>query len=754
MLEHPNIRETLNQALVDDKVRRVLDYCAKNQVRFVDQQFPPNQASLAGNPPHPEYRGQFNSLKWAKAEDIFGKGNYEVFRGIEPNDIRQGSLGDCYFLCSLAALAEQPSLIRRLFDIQTINQYGVLGVWLHINGAWQLYALDEYFPVNGANGTLAFSKSLGNELWVIAIEKAYAKAYGSYFGIVGGDPVHALRDLTGAPYDRIEDYTDLKAAWAKLKDANSKGYILTCFTKSAAIAEQQSGEGLVSGHAYSILDCREVIDAYGAPRFIVQLRNPWGKFEWNGEFSDDSKSWIENTKRELKVVKSDDGVFWMPFEEFVKHFEGIGILKTVPGYVSNGINVKRNNSLNKHLVRLTVPQGVDVSISVDQHDSRTYEDPNYQYSYIRLTIAKVLSNGLELVDMVLSPERSIFIEKRLEAGDYVVLVEVYWTNNVATGVSVGIYGSNHVELQTVEMDDSLYSSTEYQIWKSFAFKNKHLFQKVDSRQATDGYAKSQLDTYKFQNKKGGFTLYNYQNEGQQYGVHDSMRFLKLQGFDVLGRQADQSGAEVLMNPMDNDILMFKMDPRKEAFSMSLQIHSEELVAGTLSANTQGLEFAQKIGGSQPSPKDNDPAIQSREQQRRELERLAKEKAQEEEQRRKLLLQQQQLAAEKKRKQEEYLRQQGELYNRINQGRKDRVQDRSGLGDMIGTFFGGFFGKDPNQQQYGYDQQSQFQYANQQPQYQQQQYQQQYQQQQQQQYGYNQNSQWSQPAPSNQNCAIF
>lgn len=69
---------------------------------------------------------------------------------------------------------------------------------------------------------MAFSKTEQNELWVILLEKAYAKVYGNYWDIVGGDPVHALRDLTGAPYDRIEDFTDLDAAWAKLKEANNK----------------------------------------------------------------------------------------------------------------------------------------------------------------------------------------------------------------------------------------------------------------------------------------------------------------------------------------------------------------------------------------------------------------------------------------------------------------------------------------------------------------------------------------------------
>jgi calpain-15 len=44
-----------------------------------------------------------------------------------------------------------------------------------------------------------FSRAHGNELWVLLLEKAYAKLHGSYKNIVGGLPHEAMMDLTGCP---------------------------------------------------------------------------------------------------------------------------------------------------------------------------------------------------------------------------------------------------------------------------------------------------------------------------------------------------------------------------------------------------------------------------------------------------------------------------------------------------------------------------------------------------------------------------
>ena len=44
---------------------------------------------------------------------------------ISPSDIKQGSLGDCYFLSSLSCLAVIPERILKLFVTKKFNQNGI-----------------------------------------------------------------------------------------------------------------------------------------------------------------------------------------------------------------------------------------------------------------------------------------------------------------------------------------------------------------------------------------------------------------------------------------------------------------------------------------------------------------------------------------------------------------------------------------------------------------------------------------------------
>lgn len=86
------------------------------------------------------------------------------------------------------------------------NEEGVYRVRLCKNGEWQSVTVDDYFPCY-VNGLPIFSHSRDeNELWILILEKAYAKIHGSYLALRGGYAVEGFQDLTGCPtthYDLI-----------------------------------------------------------------------------------------------------------------------------------------------------------------------------------------------------------------------------------------------------------------------------------------------------------------------------------------------------------------------------------------------------------------------------------------------------------------------------------------------------------------------------------------------------------------------
>ena len=63
---------------------------------------------------------EWNQFTWIRAGDIEelndDEGQLAVFQDdVTPSDIKQGLLGDCYFLSILSALAEVPDRITKLF---------------------------------------------------------------------------------------------------------------------------------------------------------------------------------------------------------------------------------------------------------------------------------------------------------------------------------------------------------------------------------------------------------------------------------------------------------------------------------------------------------------------------------------------------------------------------------------------------------------------------------------------------------------
>jgi hypothetical protein len=62
--------------------------------------------------------------------------------------------------------------------------------------------------------------------------------------------------------------------------------------------------GLVPGHAYTIKDLFQGVEITrkGVKQKVdlIKLRNPWGAFEWNGEFGDKDPVWTPQLRELLQ----------------------------------------------------------------------------------------------------------------------------------------------------------------------------------------------------------------------------------------------------------------------------------------------------------------------------------------------------------------------------------------------------------------------------------------------------------------------
>lgn len=123
----------------------------------------------------------------------------------------------------MSALTENPDRVRRIFETETITPEGIYALNVTKNGIKTQVVLDDHIPCT-EGGDPCFSKANGNELWVLLLEKCWAKLHGSYARIIGGQSHLTFRDLTGAP--SFEQETSAEDAWEQIKEADHHNYIL------------------------------------------------------------------------------------------------------------------------------------------------------------------------------------------------------------------------------------------------------------------------------------------------------------------------------------------------------------------------------------------------------------------------------------------------------------------------------------------------------------------------------------------------
>ncbi len=192
--------------------------------------------------------------------------------GPSMDDVKQGQIGDCYFLATLAGAADvSPETIRSMITDLGDGTYAVR--FVDNSGAYKFYRVDNDLAVANANSGRPIYAGLGNEncMWVAVAEKAYTyhrRGAGTYESINGGWMSEVLTAV-GA--------TSQKTKWAQssgganafmswVEQQLNDGYIVTL-----GVLDYQSALNLVSGHAYTVESIETLED--GSKQLVI--RNPW-----------------------------------------------------------------------------------------------------------------------------------------------------------------------------------------------------------------------------------------------------------------------------------------------------------------------------------------------------------------------------------------------------------------------------------------------------------------------------------------------
>jgi len=285
MRENGTTARSIRKQSVDAQKEMIAKLKEQNEL-FTDTSFPAKRKSILGTSTNVARMADIDRFcdGWKRARDFSSAkvaGNEpDLFKGgIDPTDIKQGMLGDCYFVAALATLAEWPERVKKIYVTDSANQQGIFGVNMYLDGIMQTVWIDDYFPVfnkevssvrkeNGQElgkaGETIFSAAQGNELWVAVAEKAYAKAHRGYVIIEGGSCGPTLRDLSGAPaYTHCwENEEEAEGLWEKILEGEELNYAMSA--GSPGVDEgKYNDSGIVPGHAYSLLAGKVITDKDG-----------------------------------------------------------------------------------------------------------------------------------------------------------------------------------------------------------------------------------------------------------------------------------------------------------------------------------------------------------------------------------------------------------------------------------------------------------------------------------------------------------
>ncbi|CAI2353124.1 unnamed protein product [Caenorhabditis sp. 36 PRJEB53466] len=425
----------------------IVKHCTSSNEPFIDDQFLHNKTSIGTL--HFTKNGvkrveEPDFLHWLRPSQMFTKDGrafpWTVLNNPRPSDIEQGTLvGDCWLMSAMALIAERPDILDEVVPRKEYSHYGVYQIKLCVEGERKVIIVDDFFPCYRNTNYMAMAIGRRNQLWVPLIEKALAKALGSYSKLHGASLTQGLSMLTGAlcvnyncpsvpgPIDEINTF------WAQLMSSKECGFLMCCHCGAFedVVAETEfRNMGLLTNHAYSILDVR-----HESGHRLLRVRNPWGQFVWNGKWSDRWPGWPPAMKQKLLSQRRDEtGAFWMELDDFVARFASVTVCKLRPEWSEMRLTQVVGGRQNEHAqaLQIFITETCEASFMAFQTGKSKNSD---DLKDLMLCVHEISSDGLvgQLVAMSsrIADNHFTIDEFFLSPGQYMVIcqsLKTYTTN--------------------------------------------------------------------------------------------------------------------------------------------------------------------------------------------------------------------------------------------------------------------------------------------------------------------------------------
>lgn len=571
-----NCLDDLQQLLTNSNAIQKAKQQSYQTGKFTDADFPPTIDSIMGFREGRMKESDFIKYPWCRPEEYF-KGAFTVYGQIAPEDIQQGQLGDCYFLASLSSISEFPERIERLILVKQVAQDSVYAIAMCHDGIWTEVVIDDTVACQPVSKSPIFTRSSQKELWVILMEKAWAKINGGFQNISAGLTREALRGFTGASCKTFFTQQNREEIWKKLMVGDKMNFIMTAATDDLnnGSDDYQDKIGICGSHAYSLLAVYEITNVNGLWQLVqpgsqpsgqverlVKLRNPWGKCEWKGSWNDNDPKWNDQLKNTIgDIGNMDDGIFCMPYGDFVKYYSDVQICYYHDGYKYSAIKVQGPTGTTVYLKFSLNTPGV-YYLSLNQKLTRAFpKSKKYRYSNLSFMVSKIGQNGnSEMIGNQMKDDLENWIEQDLQTGEYLVAIKLMWVSFVDE-CSFSVYGPGSCTISKTDLnaipknliDNSLNARGEKDTQSQVFRFDKQGFPQI---------------SYKLIDEKNGFGFVFFSNKTGNVVLEGTADFSASQGITL---QAPYSGTKPVFTVEPGKNLSIAYEASKFPYTVQLRL---------------------------------------------------------------------------------------------------------------------------------------------------------------------------------------